>query len=128
MMTVPTYIAPSKIHGTGIYASEPIKKGTIVWKPLPELDIILTLEQVKALPKIVQDDITTYGFIPPSMPGHYYIEFGNGRFMNHSDSPNTDFSNIEDEGIAIRDIAKDEEITCNYQEFCLSYKDGMAAS
>jgi SET domain-containing protein len=38
--------------------------------------------------------------------------------MNHSFKPNTDFS-FPDSGIAIRDIAVGEEITCDYREFCI---------
>jgi SET domain-containing protein len=30
MMTVKTHLAPSKIHGIGLFASEPIPKGTVI--------------------------------------------------------------------------------------------------
>jgi SET domain-containing protein len=48
------------------------------------------------------------------------LEFDNGRFMNHSDAPNTDFTD-PDTGWAIRDIAAGEEITCNYRDFDPSF-------
>ena len=37
-------------------------------------------------------------------------------YMNHSLAPNTDFR-IFDKGYALADIARGEEITCNYHEF-----------
>jgi SET domain-containing protein len=40
--------------------------------------------------------------------------------MNHSGSPNTDFTK-PDMAWAIRDIAEGEEITCNYAEFDPSF-------
>jgi SET domain-containing protein len=36
--------------------------------------------------------------------------------MNHSDTPNTDFSAFGG-GTACRDIAAGEELTCNYHQF-----------
>ena len=44
------------------------------------------------------------------------LDSDNGRFMNHSLGPNTDFR-IFDRGFALFDIAQGEEITCNYHEF-----------
>jgi uncharacterized protein len=119
MMIVPTYLAISKIHGLGVFSSEPITKGGIIWRPVPEVDVLLPMEKFKTLPEFLQREIDLYGFITPGRPDCYYLEFGNGRFMNHSDTPNTDFSKIDEYGTALRDIAKGEEITCNYSEFCL---------
>jgi hypothetical protein len=48
------------------------------------------------------------------------VEFDNGRFMNHAQSPNTDFTDAN-VGWAIRDIAAGEELTCNYSEFDPSF-------
>jgi SET domain-containing protein len=49
-------------------------------------------------------------------PGVVVLDSDNGRFMNHSLAPNTDFR-IFDKGFALFDIAQGEEITCNYHEF-----------
>ena len=40
----------------------------------------------------------------------------NGRIMNHSLRPNTDFR-VFDKGYAVTDIAEGDEITSNYHEF-----------
>jgi hypothetical protein len=44
------------------------------------------------------------------------IDMDNGKFMNHSLAPNTDFR-VFDAGYAVTDIAPGDEITCNYHEF-----------
>jgi hypothetical protein len=44
------------------------------------------------------------------------VDCDDGKFMNHSDQPNTDFT-VFDKGFALTDIAVGEEITCNYYEF-----------
>ena len=44
------------------------------------------------------------------------LDSDNGRFMNHTLTPNTDFR-IFDKGYALFDIAQGEELTCNYHEF-----------
>ena len=48
--------------------------------------------------------------------GFVVLELDNGRFMNHSLKPNTDFTR-PDVGYAIADIHPGEELTCNYFEF-----------
>ena len=44
------------------------------------------------------------------------LDADNGRHMNHSEAPNTDFRDLK-LGYAIADIEPGEEITCNYAEF-----------
>jgi SET domain-containing protein len=48
----------------------------------------------------------------------YVLEFDHGRFMNHSPTPNTDFTNPA-LGLATCAIAAGEEITCDYRQFCI---------
>ena len=48
------------------------------------------------------------------------VDCDNGRFMNHSLTPNTDFR-IFDKGYALVDIAQGDELTCNYHEFDPSF-------
>lgn len=56
------------------------------------------------------------GYPHMTRQGFTVLEFDNGRFMNHSPAPNTDFRDPET-GWAVRDIAAGEEITCDYGEF-----------
>ena len=116
MMLVRTYVAQSPIEGIGIYAAEPIQQGTLIWQLDHRLDLTVTLEELCSLPSHQQDYFQRYSFPHLQRPGHIVLEFDNGRFMNHTLKPNTDFTQF-DKGWAIRDIAVGEEITCNYHEF-----------
>lgn len=116
MMIVPTYIGPSAIEGVGVFAATPIVAGSCIWMLEESLDLLLTEDQIDALPSLQRDFIERYGYPHMTREGITVLEFDNGRFMNHSESPNTDFRD-PDFGWAIRDIVAGEEITCNYAEF-----------
>lgn len=115
-MTVPTYVGPSAIEGVGIFAAEPIAAGSRIWVLDTALDRLLSDAEVAALHPLQQEFAARYGYPHMTLPGFTVIEFDNGRFMNHSPQPNTDFTDPEI-GWAIRDIAAGEEITCDYGEF-----------
>lgn len=116
MMTVKNYLDRSTIHGTGIFAGEDIKKGDLVWQFVEGLDRTIPREEFDKLPDIAKNFLRIYAYIPLSNPKVWLLEFDNGRFMNHSDAPNTDMTS-ETHCYAIRDIKKGEEFTCNYAEF-----------
>jgi SET domain-containing protein len=116
MMIVPTYVAPSAIEGVGIFAVEAIAAGSPVWTLDERLDLLLTSSEITALSPLQRDFVDRYGYPHLIRPGITVLEFDNGRFMNHSDAPNTDFTDPR-MGWALRDIAAGEELTCNYTEF-----------
>ena len=64
----------------------------------------------------MQHFIARYSYPHLEMPGVVVVDCDNGRFMNHTLTPNTDFR-IFDKGYALVDIAQGDEITCNYHEF-----------
>jgi SET domain-containing protein len=120
MMTVPTYVAPSAIEGVGLFAAAPIRAGDCVWVLNERFDVTLTSEELETLPELQRDFFERYAYRHMTRPGFLVLEFDNGRFMNHSGQPNTDFRDPH-KGWAIRDIAEGEELTCNYAEFDPSY-------
>lgn len=120
MMIVPTYVGPSAIEGVGIFAAAPIRSGAIIWELSEALDLLLSDDQLAALPELQRTFIERYGYPHMTRPGLTVLEFDNGRFMNHDPRPNTDFTR-PDIGWAIRDIAQGEEITCDYGEFDQSF-------
>jgi SET domain-containing protein len=115
-MLVRTYLSNSTIEGVGIFAAEPIKAGAVIWSLEPKFDVFFSEEDIEKLPPHMQDFIARYSYPHLLKRGVWVLELDNGRFMNHSDRPNTDFTEFE-RGYAIRDIAAGEEITCNYYEF-----------
>lgn len=116
MLLVRTYLALSQIEGVGLFAAEPIAKGTLIWQFDPALDRIVALRDVEKMPAAVREYVARYSFPHLEMEGHVVVDFDNGRFMNHSSCPNTDFT-IFDKGFAKKDIAPGEELTCDYAEF-----------
>lgn len=116
MMLVPTYVAPSAIEGVGVFAADRIPKGTLIWQLAPGLDRLIRKDEIGDLPALFQDFVERYGYPYPHDPQMLIVELDNGRFMNHSEAPNTIFSD-PDAGFTLRDIAAGEELTCNYAEF-----------
>lgn len=116
MILVPTYVGPSEIEGVGVFAAAPIPKGTRIWLLDEGFDRVLSDEEVARLGPQQREFVDRYGYPHTTKPGLTILELDNGRFMNHSAQPNTDFSNPA-AGYTIRDIAEGEEITCDYEEF-----------
>jgi hypothetical protein len=116
MLTVSTYVAPSAIEGLGVFAGECIERGRLLWSLNPKFDIFVYEGEFEGLPPHVQGFIARYGYPHLEMPGVVIVDSDNGRFMNHTLTPNTDFR-IFDKGYALVDIAQGDEITCNYHEF-----------
>ena len=116
MLTVSTYVAPSAIEGLGVFAGEFIERGQLLWSLNPKFDIFVHYKEIEELAQHVQHFIARYSYPHLEMPGVVVVDADNGRFMNHTLTPNTDFR-IFDVGYALVDIAQGEEITCNYHEF-----------
>ena len=121
MMLVPTYVAPSKIEGVGVFAAEDIPEGARIWELAPGLDRLIRREEVAALPPPLQAFVERYSYPYPHDPEQLIVELDNGRFMNHSEHPNTRFDD-PDAGFALRLIRAGEELTCNYAEFDPSFE------
>jgi SET domain-containing protein len=116
MLTVSTYLAPSAIEGLGVFAGEFIERGRLLWSLNPKFDIFVYPHEVGTYPPHLQDYLARYTYPHLEMPGVVILDCDNGKFMNHTLTPNTDFR-IFDRGYALVDIAAGEEITCNYHEF-----------
>lgn len=120
MMTIETYVSPSKIHGQGLYTANAIRKGEVVWRHDPVFTKFLTDQEVAALPEILQRFMYFYGyrFAPAGQEAGMYLDLDNSRFMNHSETPNTAMHpENHQEYIALQDIPAHGELTCDYSEF-----------
>ena len=120
MLLVRTRIGQSPIEGTGLFAAEPIKAGTVTWRFMPGYDQLFTAEQIANLPDDARAAVETYTYLhAPS--GLFVYCLDNARFMNHADDANT--AGVHSEGeidgydVATRDIAVGEELTCDYRVF-----------
>lgn len=97
------YIGKGNLAGKGAYAARDFKKGQIVityrLKPL-------TKEEYNALPKSEKMFTHTY-------KGQIFLYSEPERYVNHSKTPNTYQDHELKADIALRDIKKDELITCD---------------
>lgn len=121
MMIVPTYVGPSAIEGVGIFAAEPIPAGTAIWTLDERFDHLLTDGDIDSMGELQKQFVTRYGYPHMTREGLTVVEFDNGRFMNHTAAPNTDFTDAN-VGWVIRDVAAGEELTCDYGEFDPTFK------
>lgn len=126
MMLVRTVLGASAIHGIGIFAAEDIPAGTQIWESNLTLDIHIPEAQVSSLPPLAAEFVDIYAYPSLHKPGHMVLESDNGRFMNHTTTPNTNFSD-RNKGFAKVGIKKGEEITCDYREFIEGFQGYEAA-
>jgi len=111
-------IKESKINGLGLFTNEEIKKGTVMFKASPDLDIELTKEQFDGLSNEEQKEFIHYGYLDKKS-GIYKLDFDTAlRFLNFDKDGNIyqDETHTETYLIAKRDIGIGEEITFDYLE------------
>jgi hypothetical protein len=120
MFCIHTTLARSDIHGIGVFASEPIRKGQVVWRYSPQCDIVIGAEVLPTLPKNVTAAVHYYGYLN-SQRGHYVLSLDNSRFTNHSLNPNVATvpggPDAEGVDVATRHIAGGEELTMDYWSY-----------
>jgi SET domain-containing protein len=127
MLLVPTRIAPSTIHGIGVFAVDPIAAGTPVWRFHKGLDMEFGAEVLDGLPAHVRTFFAHYGYLDRNVK-RIILCFDDARFVNHSDTPNVATDYAQDPyglDVALRDIAAGEEITMDYAGFEESAGRGM---
>lgn len=112
LLLVEHYVAPSPVHGLGVFSRQFIRSGAAVWVVHPVIDREIPLSECQSLPQPVITLIETHGEYLPER-GLFRLAADGARFMNHSDQPN-----LRDEGdmmFAARDIQPGEELFCDYR-------------
>jgi len=116
MLVIPTYLADSPIQGTGVFAAENVQKGSTVWIFDHRVDRIIRPDDVGDLPAHVIDFLDKHAWLDNN--GYWRIGIDNDKFTNHSDNPNVGpYRDMNSMTVALRDIAKGEEITEDYSQF-----------
>ena len=115
MLTINTYLAPSPVHGIGLFAAEYIPAGSSVWKFNRYIDKIFKREVFVTICSRL--DICTLRHLlnsSYSRGGRYFYLTDNARFINHSEiEDNISFMDDYTE-VALRDINAHEELLENY--------------
>ena len=114
MLRVKTTLAPSRIHGLGVFADEPIRAGQTVWEIDQLLDLRISGIVFAALDKQTQDYIRRHCYVNYGQPDTFVVCFDDARFINFAKVPTLALAceNTPDSPlIAARDIAVWEELT-----------------
>lgn len=115
MLLVRTSVAPSTIHGIGLFAVDPIPAGTVWWRFDLAVDRTIPAKLLPLMSQTFRDHVERYGFLSD---GFWTLCGDNAIFVNHSDNPPS--LHEENVSIAYRGIACGEEITEDYGHFhCL---------
>jgi SET domain-containing protein len=118
MMLVETELRPSNIHGIGVFLTEPVAAGDVIWQFDSRIDRVYSETEIASLPERLQRFLRTYS------TWHEGVELwvlcgDNGRHFNHSVTPNS----ISD-GIAFgvdraaMDLPAGTELTADYTTIC----------
>ncbi len=116
MMLIRTRVAPSTIHGMGLFTVEPVPAGTPVWRFEPGFDHDFSPAQFAALPLLAREHARWFCFVS-KVDGHVILSGDHACFINHSPDHNTGTPPNPEPPVTtvtLRDLAAGEEITCNY--------------
>lgn len=117
MMRVPVTVGKSAIHGMGIFAIAPIRKGTVLWEFESGLDRQVSEYSVNYGEQRVYGFIRERGYINPLRPKVWIICVDEAQFWNFPkrDEPaNCELGGLVDGEyliLAARDIEANEELT-----------------
>ena len=114
MLIIPCHIDKSPLHGIGVYSTGFVPAGAKIWERHPLFDLLIERDVYEKLPDYAKAEIEMHVY-EPDADGPYYYETTKGKYMNHSRTPNTDFSQVN-VGYATRDIQPGDELTCDYRE------------
>lgn len=114
-------VATDPRMGLGLFATEFIPKGSVVWEFVEGVDIKVSIDRVEQMSEAQQEYFKKYAWVDGD---YYYDSCDHTNFINHSYQPNLD--NTQDVTISLRDIEPGEELFTNYADFddCFDeYKD-----
>jgi len=113
-LQVPHRIAPSSIHGIGLFAAAPLAEGTLLWCYQPGLDTRRRLSDLEPSARLIS---LYYGYVNPLVPSLVVVCGDDARFWNFppvgspaNAVPSVQLLHGEALIIAARDIAAGEEL------------------
>jgi SET domain-containing protein len=118
MMTARTELKVSDLHGLGCFALEDIPKGTKVWEFNELIDSVIPKEFYDNAPQFYKDYLLFYAEYED---GYFVLCGDNGKFWNHSETPNLQLISLPEQNqwyvFAKTDIKKGEELLYDYTHF-----------
>ena len=118
MMMVETELRPSPIHGLGVFLSEAVMAGQLIWRFDSRIDRVFSDAELREMPGRLQNFLRTYSTLHNDL--QLWVLCGdNGRHFNHSDTPNTHSLGIAfGDDVAASDLPRGTELTSDYRTIC----------
>lgn len=116
--SVYTRLGPSRVHGVGVFAIADIPNGTYIFEPDDEDTVPVQAASTKQLSLALQELYKDFCVLTNGVyecPSSFNC-LTPAWFLNHSKSPNV-AADLSLKFYAIRDIAKDEELTTDYATY-----------
>jgi SET domain-containing protein len=109
---VRTYLAPSDIHGVGVFALYDMKEGEPLFADMVTKIFFIPYQDFdKIRPEIAEQILSRWPLVVNDKP-FAYPDVRIVAYMNHSDEPNYDAVNDK----LLRDVKKGEELTEDYRK------------
>lgn len=118
MLMVRTELRPSRIHGIGVFLTEPVEEGQLVWRFDSRIDRVYSDDELEDMPELLQEFLRTYSTLHADQ--RLWVLCGdNGRHFNHSGSPNTRSLGIAfGDDVAAEALPAGTELTSHYTTIC----------
>ena len=119
MLLIRTRVAPSPIHGLGLFTLAPVPAGTPVWRFAGGFDHVFGPAEFAALPEPARAHVAWFAFVRPEDGGRV-LSGDHACFMNHAAHPNTGVRPGTGEPamtVTLCDLPAGAELTCDYFAF-----------
>lgn len=118
MLMVDTELKPSSIHGIGVFLTEPVRAGQVIWRFDSRIDRVFSDAELQEMPEALQRFLRTYSTLHDGMK--LWVLCGdNGRHFNHSETPNTrSLGPAFGDDVAAVDMPAGTELTSDYRTIC----------
>lgn len=118
MMMVETELRASPIHGIGVFVTQRVRKGQLIWRFDSRIDRVFSDAELAEMPELLQRFLRTYSTLHDAQ-GLWVLCGDNGRHFNHSDMPNTRSLGIAfGDDVAAEDLEPGTELTSDYRTIC----------
>ncbi|WP_126718935.1 SET domain-containing protein-lysine N-methyltransferase [Sphingomonas ginkgonis] len=109
---------PSSIHGIGVFLTEPVSRGQLIWRFDSRIDRVYSDHEIAEMPAELRAFLRTYSTFHEGQK--LWVLCGdNGRHFNHSDDPNTASLGIAfGDDVAMVELPAGTELTSDYRTIC----------
>ncbi|MFL6762450.1 MAG: SET domain-containing protein [Sphingomicrobium sp.] len=118
MLMVETELRASAIHGIGVFLTQRVGAGDLIWRFDSRIDRVFSDDELEEMPQHLRQFLRTYSTLHGNL-GLWVLCGDNGRHFNHSDSPNTRSLGVAfGDDVAAEDIEPGTELTSDYRTIC----------